>query len=143
MKAFLALAAASIATLSSGPVTARQVRTTFSFVVTIDERVWPYNDNMTEDVNVLMPMNGPWRCVRHRLTLPGDGVARGVIECSSDGGKTTVSVAAACGLLPEDQHSTATLAAGSTIVTIGANCNTSVFDTEIAATNSPQGWPGF
>jgi hypothetical protein len=134
MKAFLALAAGAIATLSSGHVTAREVRTAFSFVVTIDERVWPYNDNFTEDVNVLMPLGNPWKCVRQRLTLPGDGLARGAIECTSDGGKTRVTVAAACGLGTEDHHNTATIGAGSSAVTVSANCNTSVFETA---------WPGF
>lgn len=134
MKAFLALATGAIATLASGHVTAREVRTTFSFVVTIDDRVWPYNDNFTEDVNVLMPMGSPWRCVRQKLTLPGDGIARGSIDCSSDAGKTKVSVSAACGLNAEDHHNTAALSAGSSVVVVSANCSTSVYETA---------WPGF
>jgi hypothetical protein len=135
MKALLALAAGAVAILSSAHVTARQVRTTFSFVVTVDDRAWLYNDGVTEDVNVLMPMGSPWRCVRQKLTLPADGVARGTIECSSDGAKTKVAVTAACGLGTEDHHNTATLAAGSSLVTVSANCNTTVFETTE--------WPGF
>jgi hypothetical protein len=129
MKAFVALAAGAIATLSSGHVTAREVRTTFSFVVTIDERVWSYNENVAEDVNVLMPMGSPWRCVRQRLTLPADGFARGAIECSSDAGKTSVVVSASCGLGQEDHHNSAIITAGKSQVTVSANCNTSVYET--------------
>lgn len=135
MKALLALAAGAVALFSSSHGIARQVRTTFSFVVTIDDRVWPYNDNVTEDVIVLMPIGSPWRCVRQKLTLPGDGLARGTIECSADAGKTKVSVSAACGLGAEDHHNAATLAAGSSTVVVSANCNTSVFETTE--------WPGF
>jgi hypothetical protein len=136
MKAFVALAAGVITVLSSGQVLARQIRTTFSFVVTIDERVWVYNDNMTSDVNVLMPTGSPWQCVRRKLTLPADGAARGAIECSSDARRTTVSVSAACGLVAEDHHNSATLAGGNSFVTLTANCNTSVF-------GPPNEWPGF
>jgi hypothetical protein len=134
MKTFVAFGAAALATLSSGHVEAREVRTTFSFVVAIDERVWPYNDNMTEDVNVLMPADSVWHCVRQRLTLPPDGKATGTLECSSDGGKTKVIASASCGLWPEDHHNSAALASGHSQVTISANCNTSVYDTE---------WAGF
>src|SRR5271166_595939 len=109
MKTFVAFAAAALAMLSGGHVNAREVRTTFSFVVTIDERVWPYNDNITEDVNVMMPEGGPWRCVRRKLALPSNGAATGTVECSSDGGKTKVNVTASCGLGPEDHHNAATL----------------------------------
>jgi len=137
MKAVLALAAGLTATLSSGQVIARQIRTTFSFVVTIDERLWLYNDNMTADVAVLMPAGSPWQCVRRRLTLPADGAARGAIECSADGGKTKISVSAACGLTAEDHHNSATLAVDSSFVTITANCNTSVYETPSYE------WPGF
>lgn len=61
--------------------------TTFSFIVTIDERVWPYNDNVTEDVNVMMPEGSPWRRVRQNLVLPADGIATGALECLADGVK--------------------------------------------------------
>src|SRR5271166_5905692 len=128
MKTFVAFAAAALAMLSGGHVNAREVRTTFSFVVTIDERVWPYNDNVAEDVSVMMPEGSPWHCVRQRLALPADGVATGALECSSDGGKTKVTVSASCGLGPEDHHNSAVLASGRAQVTISANCNTSVFD---------------
>jgi hypothetical protein len=135
MKAFVALAAAAIATLSSGHVTAREVRTTFSFVVVIDDRVWSYNDNVAEDINVLMPMGSPWRCVRQRLTLPGDGMAKGSIECSADAGKTSIVVSAACGLDREDHHNSAVITAGKSQVILNANCNTSVYENPV--------WPGF
>jgi hypothetical protein len=101
----------------------------------IDERVWLYNDNVAEDVNIMMPMGSPWRCVRQRLTLPGEGMARGAIECSSDAGKTSIVVSAACGLGREDHHNSAVIAAGKSQVMLNANCNTSVYeDVE---------WPGF
>jgi hypothetical protein len=128
MKAFVAFAAAALASLTSGHVNAREVRTTFSFVVAIDDRVWPYNDNVAEDVNVMMPSGSPWRCVRQKLTLPADGMAKGTLECSSDGGKTTVVVSASCGLGAEDHHNSATITAGHSLVTISANCNTTVYE---------------
>lgn len=130
MKAFGACVAAPLATLSSGQVDAREVRTTFSFVVTIDDRTWSYNDAMTEDVNVLMPAGNPWRCVRQKLTLPADGMATGTIACSSDSGKTTVIASASCGLGPEDHHNSVVLVSGHTGVTVAANCNTSVYETQ-------------
>jgi hypothetical protein len=127
MRAFIAVAAAALATLSSGHVHAREVRTTFSFVVSIDDRVWPYNDNVTEDVNVMMPAGSPWRCIRQKLTLPADGIATGTLSCSSDGGKTKVLVSASCGLGAEDHHNSAVLSSGASLVTLSANCNTTVF----------------
>jgi hypothetical protein len=130
MKTFLALALAGLAILTSGSVNAREIRTTFSFIVTIDDRVWPYNDNMSADVDVILPEGSRWRCVRRRLSLPQDGAARGAIDCSSDGGKTNVIVSASCGLVSEDHHNSATLGAGSSVVTITANCNTSVYWTD-------------
>jgi hypothetical protein len=130
MKAFMAFAAAALATLSSGIVNARDVRTTFSFVVTIDGRVWPYNDNVTEDVRVMMPAGSPWHCIREKLALPSDGIATGKITCSSDGGRTKVMVSASCGLGPEDQHNSAVLALGQAQVTISVNCNTRVYELE-------------
>jgi hypothetical protein len=130
MRTFVAFASAALATLSSGHVDAREVRTTFSFVVTIDERTWSYNDAMTENVNVLMPEGNPWHCVRQKLTLPADGMATGTLECSTDGGKTTVIVAASCGLGAENHHNSATLASPHAQVTVAANCNTSVYETQ-------------
>jgi hypothetical protein len=130
MRTLVAFAAAAVATLQSGTVDAREVRTTFSFVVKIDDRVWPYNDNMTADVNVMMLAGSPWHCVRQKLTLPADGIATGTIECSSDGGRTKVMVSASCGLGPEDHHNSAVVASGRSLVTISANCNTSVYEAE-------------
>jgi hypothetical protein len=132
MKTFVAFAAAALTTLSAGGVNAREVRTTFSFVVRIDERTWPYNDNVTEDVNVMMPAGSPWHCVRRKLTLPADGMATGTIECSSDGGRTKVTVSVSCGLGPEDHHNSAVLASGRSAVTVSANCNTSVYELDLA-----------
>ncbi len=137
------LAAGVLATLASTPGSARQVRTTFSFVVSIDQRVWPYNDDATDDVAVLLPQGSPWRCVRHKLVLPGDGVARGTIECSSDSGRTKVSVSAACGLDDQEQHNTATLAGGGAVVTVAANCRTSVYGAAPAIVFPTFEWPGF
>jgi hypothetical protein len=68
--------------------------------------------------------------MRQKLTLPADGMATGTLGCSSDAGKTTVMVSASCGLGPEDHHNSAILAGGHSTVTIAANCNTSVYDTE-------------
>jgi hypothetical protein len=143
MKICLGLAAGAFATLASTPGSARQVRTTFSFVVSIDDRVWPYNDDATDDVTVLLPQGSPWRCVRRKLVLPGDGAARGTIECSPDSGRTKVSVSAACGLDDEEQHNTATLAGGGAIITVGANCRTSVYGAAPAVTFPTFEWPGF
>jgi hypothetical protein len=128
MKTVATFAAAALVTLTSVHVNAREVRTTFSFVVAIDERVWPYNDNVTEDVSVMMPAGSPWHCVRQKLALPADGMATGTLECSSDGGKTAVTVSASCGLGPEDHHNSAVLASGHSLVTISANCNTTVYE---------------
>jgi hypothetical protein len=134
MKALVAVAAGVLATVLTGHVQARQVRTTFSFVVSIDDRVWPYNDNFGEDVNVLLPSGSPWRCTRQKLMLPADDVATGTMGCTADGGKTRVLVSASCGLESEDHHNSVTIASGNSLITLTANCVTSVYD---------YGWLGF
>jgi hypothetical protein len=142
-KAVLAAAAAAVVTSISPSGSAREVRTTFSFVVTIDDRVWPYNDDVTQDVPVLLPQGSPWQCIRKRLVLPSDGVARGTIECSSDGGKTKVSVSAACGFDDEEQHNTVTLAGAGSAVRVAANCRTSVYAGEPRIAFPTFEWDGF
>jgi hypothetical protein len=142
LKAIVTAAAGLLALASPTPGSARQVRTTFSFVVTIDDRVWPYNDDATEDIPILLPANSPWHCVRRRLVLPSDGVARGGVECTSDGGKTNVTVSASCGLDDEEQHNTAILGGGGSDVTVAANCRTVAYEdpTRVAG---PRDWLGF
>ncbi|MGH7435981.1 MAG: hypothetical protein ACRENE_09930 [Polyangiaceae bacterium] len=136
----MGLAAAGVVTSISPSGSAREVRTTFSFVVTVDERVWPYNDSVTQDVPVLLPQGSPWQCVRRRLALPGDGAARGAIQCSSDGGKTTISASAACGTEDEEHHNSVTLTGGGATILLTANCRTSVYKGIDFPTYD---WPGF
>lgn len=139
----MAAAAAAVVTASSPPGDAREVRTTFSFVVTIDDRVWPYNDDVTLDVPVLLPQGSPWQCMRRRVALPADGAARGAIECSSDGGKTVVSASASCGFEDEEHHNTVTLSGGGSTFAIAANCRTSVYLDSPGVRFPTYDWPGF
>jgi hypothetical protein len=143
VKALLGAAAATLVTSASPSGSAREVRTTFSFVVTIDDRVWPYNDEATQDVPVLLPLGSPWQCVRQKLVLPSDGMARGTIECSSDAGKTRISVSAACGFEDGEQHNTVTLAGAGLAVRVSANCRTSVYAGEARVAFPTLEWDGF
>jgi hypothetical protein len=74
---------------------AKTFRTDFKFEVHFSDGVRTYNDNQTIAVDVWLPPDQGWQCIRDPVAF-ADGRMRGSFACSNDGWKTDVLTMVGC-----------------------------------------------
>ena len=98
------------AMLVGGSVEAQppQFKTTFRFEVKFSDGTHTYNENQQMVVNVWLPPDQPWQCVRNSPLLV-DGRIRSGFTCTNDGWKSDVLTMVGCRQGAEDSVRTAAM----------------------------------